>query len=65
MVRVARSAAALAGAEKLMKAIVYHRYGSLDVLKYEDVEKPTARDDEVLIRVCAAGVNPLDGGSVN
>jgi NADPH:quinone reductase-like Zn-dependent oxidoreductase len=47
-----------------MKAIVYHRYGSLDVLKCEDVEKPTAKDDEVLIRVCAAAVNPLDGGSV-
>jgi NADPH:quinone reductase-like Zn-dependent oxidoreductase len=48
----------------LMKAIVYHRYGSLDVLKCEDIEKPTAGEEEVLIRVCAAAVNPLDGGSV-
>ena len=47
-----------------MKAIVYHHYGSLDVLTYEDIEKPTPRDDEVLIRVYAAAVNPLDGGSV-
>src|SRR5215468_716653 len=43
-----------------MKAIVYHDYGSPDVLKCEEVEKPTARDDEVLIRVCAASVNPVD-----
>ena len=47
-----------------MKAIVYHHYGSLDVLTYEDIEKPTPRDDEVLIRIYAAAVNPLDGGSV-
>jgi NADPH:quinone reductase-like Zn-dependent oxidoreductase len=43
-----------------MKAIVYHNYGSPDVLRYEDVEKPTAGNDEVLIRVRAASVNPLD-----
>jgi len=43
-----------------MKAIVCHEYGPPDVLKYEEVEKPTAADDEVLIRVRAASVNPLD-----
>jgi NADPH:quinone reductase-like Zn-dependent oxidoreductase len=43
-----------------MKAIVYHNYGSPDVLKYEEIEKPTARDDEVLIKVRAASVNPVD-----
>jgi NADPH:quinone reductase-like Zn-dependent oxidoreductase len=43
-----------------MKAIVYQRYGSPDVLKCEEVEKPTPGDDEVLIRVRAASVNPLD-----
>jgi NADPH:quinone reductase-like Zn-dependent oxidoreductase len=43
-----------------MKAIVYHRYGSPDVLKCEEIEKPTPADDEVLIRVRAASVNPLD-----
>lgn len=43
-----------------MKAIVYHDYGSPDVLKCEEVEKPTPRDDEVLLKVHAASVNPID-----
>jgi NADPH:quinone reductase-like Zn-dependent oxidoreductase len=43
-----------------MKAIVYHNYSSPDVLKCEEIEKPTAGDDEVLIRVCAAAINPVD-----
>lgn len=43
-----------------MKAIVYHNYGSPDVLKLEEVPKPTPRDDEVLIRIRAASINPLD-----
>jgi NADPH:quinone reductase-like Zn-dependent oxidoreductase len=43
-----------------MKAIVYHEYGSPDVLKCEEVEKPVPKDDEVLIKVRAAAVNPLD-----
>jgi len=43
-----------------MKAIVYSRYGSPDVLRCEEIEKPTAGDDEVLIRVRAAAVNPFD-----
>jgi len=43
-----------------MKAIVYRKYGSPDVLKCEEIEKPTAGDDEVLIKVRAASVNPLD-----
>jgi NADPH:quinone reductase-like Zn-dependent oxidoreductase len=43
-----------------MKAIVYHNYGSPDVIKYEEIEKPTAGDDEVLIRVRAASLNALD-----
>ena len=45
---------------QLMKAIVYRCYGSPDVLKFEDIEKPTAADDQVLIKVHAASVNPLD-----
>jgi len=45
-----------------MKAIVYDNYGSPDVLKLEDIEKPTAGDDEVLIKVRAASVNALDVG---
>jgi NADPH:quinone reductase-like Zn-dependent oxidoreductase len=43
-----------------MKAVVYRRYGSPDVLTCEDTEKPTAGDDEVLIRVRAAAANPMD-----
>ena len=43
-----------------MKAIVYHRYGSADVLKLEEIEKPVPKDDEVLLRVRAAALNPLD-----
>jgi hypothetical protein len=40
-----------------MKAIVYHNYGSPDVLKCEEVEKPAAGDNEVLIKVRAASDN--------
>jgi NADPH:quinone reductase-like Zn-dependent oxidoreductase len=43
-----------------MKAVVYCDYGTADVLRLEDVEKPTPGDDELLVRVHAAGVNPLD-----
>jgi NADPH:quinone reductase-like Zn-dependent oxidoreductase len=44
-----------------MKGIVRRCYGPPDVvLKYEDVPKPTPADDEVLVRVRAASVNPLD-----
>ena len=43
-----------------MKAIVCHNYGPPDVVKLEDIEKPTTADDEVLIKVRAASVNPVD-----
>jgi NADPH:quinone reductase-like Zn-dependent oxidoreductase len=43
-----------------MKAIVYEEYGSPDVLELRDVEKPTPKDDEVLIKVYAASVNSAD-----
>ena len=43
-----------------MKAIVYHQYGSSDVLELQDIDKPTMKDDEVLVRVRAASANPAD-----
>ena len=43
-----------------MKAIVTKRYGSPDVLEFKDIEKPTPKDDDVLIKVYAASVNAYD-----
>ena len=43
-----------------MKAVVCHNYGPPAVLKYEEIEKPTAGDDEVLIKIRTASVNPVD-----
>ena len=43
-----------------MKAIRYYRYGPPDVLQLADVEMPAVGDDEMLVRVRAASVNPLD-----
>ncbi len=43
-----------------MKAIVYDKYGSPEVLKCEEVENPTPGSGEVLIKVQAASVNPYD-----
>ncbi|HXP35778.1 MAG TPA: NAD(P)-dependent alcohol dehydrogenase [Chthoniobacterales bacterium] len=43
-----------------MKAILHCEYGGPEVLKVEDVEKPVPNDNQVLVRVRAASVNPLD-----
>jgi NADPH:quinone reductase-like Zn-dependent oxidoreductase len=45
-----------------MKAITQCEYGSSDVLKFEDVEKPVPNDDQVLIKVRAASLNFIDAG---
>jgi NADPH:quinone reductase-like Zn-dependent oxidoreductase len=44
----------------VMKAIVLHEYGGPDQLKYEEWDDPQAGDGGILIRVTAAGVNPID-----
>lgn len=43
-----------------MKAVRIHDYGRAEVLRYEDAPVPPLADDELLIRVVAAGVNPVD-----
>jgi NADPH:quinone reductase-like Zn-dependent oxidoreductase len=43
-----------------MKAIVVHEYGGPEVLKYEDAPRPEPKADEILIRVLAGSVNPVD-----
>lgn len=43
-----------------MKAIVSAKYGSPDVLEFKEVAKPTPQDDEVLVKIYAAGVNAAD-----
>ena len=51
------------GAER-MKAIRYCEYGSPDVLKIEEIEKPVPKEDELLVRVRAASLNFIDAGLV-
>lgn len=48
------------GAAPRMKAIVYHEFGSPDVLRLEEIEKPAPNDNQLLIKVRAVSVNPLD-----
>jgi NADPH:quinone reductase-like Zn-dependent oxidoreductase len=43
-----------------MKAVRIHEHGGVDKLRYEDAPKPEAAADEVLIKVYASGVNPVD-----
>jgi NADPH:quinone reductase-like Zn-dependent oxidoreductase len=56
-------ASALTAAEPqkpTMKAVVAHEYGAPEVLKYEDVPRPELKENELLVRVIACGVNPAD-----
>ncbi len=45
-----------------MRAIVYTKYGTPDVLQIKEVEKPYPKDDEVLIKIYAASLNDWDDG---
>src|ERR1700688_3548544 len=47
-------------AKATMKAVRIHAYGGPDVLRLEEVSRPEPRANEMLIRVHAAGVNPVD-----
>ena len=47
-------------AQPMMKAAVVHEPGGPESLKYEDTPRPAPKDDEVLVKVVAAGVNPVD-----
>lgn len=48
------------GSPYLMKAVVNHEFGAPNVLRVEDVPRPAPGDGEVLIRVHAVGINPVD-----
>ncbi|APX96211.1 NADPH:quinone reductase [Natronorubrum daqingense] len=43
-----------------MRAVRLHEHGDTDVLQVEDIERPTPDEDELLLEVAAAGVNPVD-----
>ncbi|MBD2199642.1 MULTISPECIES: NAD(P)-dependent alcohol dehydrogenase [Calothrix] len=43
-----------------MKAVVIRRYGSAEVLQYEDVEQPTIKPDQLLVKIYASSINPVD-----
>ena len=43
-----------------MKTIVQDKYGTPDALQLQDMDRPVPKEDEVLVRVRAAGINPYD-----
>lgn len=44
----------------MMKAVQIHGFGDVEVLRYEDIERPEPQASEVLVRIRAAGINPMD-----
>lgn len=55
-----RGVAAAESTMPLMKAVIVREYGGPEVLKLEEVARPEPKANEVLVRVIAAGVNPID-----
>jgi len=53
-------ASASAQPAAMMRAVVVHEYGAPEVLKYEDAPRPEPKENELLVRVIACGVNPAD-----
>jgi NADPH:quinone reductase-like Zn-dependent oxidoreductase len=47
-------------APPMMKAVVVNDYGGPEVLRYQDAPRPEPKEDEILVRVMAAAVNPVD-----
>ena len=45
-----------------MKAVLYHRYGSSDVLEHTEVQRPTPGAGQVLVKVAGTSFNPVDAG---
>jgi len=45
---------------KTLKAVFYNKYGSPDVLEVGELEKPTIKEDEILVQAYASSVNPVD-----
>jgi NADPH:quinone reductase-like Zn-dependent oxidoreductase len=43
-----------------MQAVVYDTYGSPDVLEFREIDEPVVKDDQVLVRVRATSINPVD-----
>lgn len=43
-----------------MKTLLFHQYGSPDILEFAEVDKPTPKDNQVLVKILKASVNPMD-----
>src|SRR5438093_12523209 len=52
--------AAAQATNAMMKAVVVHEFGGPEVMKYQDAPRPEPKEDEILVRVMAAAVNPVD-----
>jgi hypothetical protein len=43
-----------------MKAVRIHKFGSPDVMQIEEVQRPAPAPDEILVKIYASGINPMD-----